>query len=228
MSETWVGSVCVCGDIMGVMGRGRRDKRNGLTGMRDHLHMSTSAIALEQRFMFDAAGVATAVDAVVHDPAADALFDTADHSVDQALLAAAAQAAIAVHTGEVAELPATERVEIASDASAVTLDTPTYQVIRAADGSLNDGRSEVVFIDTSIEDWQTLADGVKSGMEVVLLDGSSDGLAQMAAWAEGKSGYDAIHILSHGTEGKYDSERSRSIPRPPAPGPPISRRSAPL
>lgn len=74
--------------------------------------------------------------------------------------------------------------------------------IRAADGSLNDGRSEVVFIDTSIEDWQTLADGVKSGMEVVLLDGSSDGLAQMAAWAEGKSGYDAIHILSHGTEGQ--------------------------
>ena len=82
---------CV-GDIMGVMGRGRRDKRNGLTGMRDHLHMSTSAIALEPRFMFDAAGVATAVDSVTHDPTADALFDTADHTVDQALLDAVAQA----------------------------------------------------------------------------------------------------------------------------------------
>src|SRR3954469_22510505 len=79
---------CV-GDVMGVMGRGRRDKRNGLTGMRDHLHMSTSAIALEPRFMFDAAGVATAVDAVTHDPNADAHFDTTDQSVDQALLAAA-------------------------------------------------------------------------------------------------------------------------------------------
>ena len=77
---------------MGVMGRGRRDKRNGLTGMRDHLHMSTSAIALEQRFMFDAAGVATAVDAATHDPTVDTLFDTTDHAVDQALLAAAAQA----------------------------------------------------------------------------------------------------------------------------------------
>src|SRR4051812_36784736 len=76
---------------MGVMGRGRRDKRNGLTGMRDHLHMSTSAIALEPRFMFDAAGVATAADAITHDPTADALFDTSVHSADQALLDAAAQ-----------------------------------------------------------------------------------------------------------------------------------------
>src|SRR3954454_25066040 len=80
------------GDVMGVMGRGRRDKRNGLAGMRDHLHMSTSAIALEPRFMFDAAGVATAADAVAHDPTVDAHLDTADHAVDQKLLDAAAQA----------------------------------------------------------------------------------------------------------------------------------------
>lgn len=53
--------------VMGVMGLGRRGKRGGLTGMRDHLHMSTSVIALEPRFMFDAAGVATAVDSAVPD-----------------------------------------------------------------------------------------------------------------------------------------------------------------
>ncbi|WP_158047092.1 LEPR-XLL domain-containing protein [Skermanella pratensis] len=60
---------------MGVMGLGRRGKRGGLTGMRDHLHMSTSVIALEPRFMFDAAGVATAVDATVLDTGVDPLFD---------------------------------------------------------------------------------------------------------------------------------------------------------
>jgi len=54
---------------------------------------------------------------------------------------------------------------------------------------------EVIFIDTSINDWQTLADGAP-------LDSSSDGLAQMAEWAEGKVGYTAIHILSHGSQGQ--------------------------
>src|SRR3954468_1054468 len=105
------------GDVMGVMGRGRRDKRNGLAGMRDHLHMSTSAIALEPRFMFDAAGVATAADAVTHDPAADALFDTTDHSVDRALLDAAAQATEAGESSTSAAKP-TESVEILASRTA--------------------------------------------------------------------------------------------------------------
>ncbi len=60
---------------------------------------------------------------------------------------------------------------------------------------------EVVFIDTGVADWSVLREGVKPGVEVVLLDGKSDGLARMAAWAAGKSGYDAIHVFSHGTPG---------------------------
>ncbi|SER79006.1 DUF4347 domain-containing protein, partial [Giesbergeria anulus] len=75
------------------------------------------------------------------------------------------------------------------------------QVLREADPVANAGRKEVVFIDTSVAHYQTLVDGVKAGVEVVLLDGSADGLAQMAAWAQGKSGYDAIHLLSHGAPG---------------------------
>jgi hypothetical protein len=201
------------GDVMGVMGRGRRDKRNGLTGMRDHLHMSTSAIALEPRFMFDAAGVATAVDAVTHGPNADALFDTADNSVDQALLDAAAQATVSDTIPTSAAQPAQVIVEREPQAEApltiladaprpATELPPTPQILREADPSATGGRIEVAFIDSNVADWQTLADGVKPGVEVVVLDGAADGLAQMAAWAEGKTGYDAIHVLSHGAEGQ--------------------------
>ncbi|WP_226099209.1 putative Ig domain-containing protein [Dickeya oryzae] len=60
---------------------------------------------------------------------------------------------------------------------------------------------EVVFIDTSVSGYQTLVANVPAGMEVVLLDGSKDGLTQMAVWAQTHSGYDAIHVLSHGSEG---------------------------
>jgi hypothetical protein len=62
-------------------------------------------------------------------------------------------------------------------------------------------RKEIAFIDTAIADWQTLAAGIRPGVEVVLIDGSRDGLAQMAEWAQSHTGYDAIHVLSHGSEG---------------------------
>jgi hypothetical protein len=36
---------------------------------------------------------------------------------------------------------------------------------------------------------------------VFILDGESDGLAQMAAYLQGRSGIDAIHVISHGSQG---------------------------
>src|SRR4051812_26855107 len=126
---------------MGVMGRGRRDKRNGLTGMRDHLHMSTSAIALEPRFMFDAAGVATAVDAATHDPTADAHLDTTEHAVDQALLAAAAQATDSGENGT----STTQSVEPVETAASVTsqaeTSVPTTTEIMFVDGRVFDSEA---------------------------------------------------------------------------------------
>ena len=77
----------------------------------------------------------------------------------------------------------------------------TPQIVRAVDPALNNGRKEVAFIDTGVADYQTLVDGIRAGVEVVLLDAGQDGLAQMALWAQSHSGYDAIHVLSHGTQG---------------------------
>lgn len=66
------------------------------------------------------------------------------------------------------------------------------------------GRKEVALIDTSVADYQTLVDGVQAGVEVVPLDAHQDGLAQMALWAQTHSGYEAIHILSHGSSGSIN------------------------
>lgn len=88
-------------------------------------------------------------------------------------------------------------------------DTDTSVVIaptevRAADPTLNNGKKEVVFIEDNVADYQTLIDGIGAGVEVVLLDSTQDGLAQMALWAESNSDYDAIHIISHGAEGQVN------------------------
>ncbi|QMS76651.1 putative Ig domain-containing protein [Aeromonas veronii] len=61
---------------------------------------------------------------------------------------------------------------------------------------------EVVFIDSAVPDHQQLAQGVKPGVEVVVLDAGGDALAQIADWAANHTGYDAVHIISHGAEGQ--------------------------
>jgi hypothetical protein len=62
-------------------------------------------------------------------------------------------------------------------------------------------RKEVAFVDTTVANWQELLPKLPSDVEVVKLDVGGDGLAQMAQWAATHSGYDAIHVLSHGAQG---------------------------
>jgi hypothetical protein len=129
-------------------------------------------MALEPRFMFDGAAVTTAV-------AAGALPDALHHADAGA---------------RTADLPAPAALEQA-DAGA----TPAYAAATAQ--STPSARNEVVFIDTTVTNWQDLAADTKSGASVVLLDPTRDALQQIAQALQGKQGVDAIHIVSHGTDG---------------------------
>src|SRR5690606_23380144 len=64
----------------------------------------------------------------------------------------------------------------------------------------SDQRQEIVFVDSKVQDYQQLVSEIKPGTEVVVLDGTRDGLEQIAEYLKGREGIDAIHILSHGTE----------------------------
>ncbi|MEH6565831.1 MAG: Ig-like domain-containing protein [Halopseudomonas sp.] len=72
----------------------------------------------------------------------------------------------------------------------------------AAPGAAGEQRQEIVFVDSNVQNYQQLVDGVGDGVEVVLLDGSQDGLQQIADYLDGRSGIDSIHILSHGDSGR--------------------------
>ncbi len=66
-------------------------------------------------------------------------------------------------------------------------------------------RQEIVFIDASVQDAGALLAGLNNpGAEVVLIDSGRDGVAQMAEALAGRSGIDAIHILSHGSTGSVN------------------------
>ncbi|WP_323658176.1 putative Ig domain-containing protein, partial [Pectobacterium versatile] len=138
--------------------------------------------ALEARMMFDGAVVATATQA-------DAAQNTSE----------AAQAAnSAAHATDDSQTHNNDQTQNGQGDHSITPDDATSDIAVAGEAP----RKEVVFIDTSLTDYQTLVNNVPSSIEVELFDGSKDGLSQLAQWAQNHNGYDAIHILSHGAEGE--------------------------
>lgn len=93
--------------------------------------------------------------------------------------------------------------DVAKDTISPTMsDAPAPTQVKAVDPLLNNGRKEVVFIDTSVTDYQSLINGVSAGVEIELIDSSKDGLAQLTSWAQSNQDYDAIYLLSHGSSGQ--------------------------
>ncbi|MBK7050488.1 MAG: DUF4347 domain-containing protein [Rhodoferax sp.] len=62
--------------------------------------------------------------------------------------------------------------------------------------------TNIVFIDSRVTDYQTLIDCLTDPAEVFIFEGQSDGLTQMNTQLQGRSGIDAIHIISHGSQGR--------------------------
>ncbi|CAO3456589.1 hypothetical protein [Azospirillum argentinense] len=160
---------------------GKRTKRNNRKS-----NSIKAIIALEPRFMYDAAGAATAADPAHTEPTAPTDSTHAEPSdrgaADHALLDAAAS---------------------------VPPPAAGPQVIREADPAQAGGRKEAVFINANVPDLLAVIDGVRPGTEIVLLDPSRDGIGQVAAWAQGRTGYDAISIVGHGAVGAVDIGSTR-------------------
>jgi hypothetical protein len=60
--------------------------------------------------------------------------------------------------------------------------------------------TSIVFIDSRVNDYQTLMEGLPQSSEVYIVDGNSDGLAQIVARLQGRTDIDALHIISHGSQ----------------------------
>ncbi|MEG4107674.1 DUF4347 domain-containing protein, partial [Microcoleus sp. S13_C5] len=59
----------------------------------------------------------------------------------------------------------------------------------------------IAFIDTQVENYQSLIAGVKPGTEVVVLDGNRDAIDQITEVLALRTNIDSIHIVSHGAPG---------------------------
>ena len=147
--------------------------------------LSDVLIALEPRYMFDAAGAATGVEV-----AADTVAQQqAEHAINQADHPADHVADHAVDSGHVEPIPAA--VDSAENLAASLADL----------GSPPD-KTEIVFVDRNVANYETLIQGINGNAELVFLDSNRDGVDQIAETLSGRENIDAIHIISHGDAGQ--------------------------
>ena len=63
---------------------------------------------------------------------------------------------------------------------------------------------QIVFILDNVADYQSTVDSLSGSYEVFVLSSDGDALAQMVALLDGRTGLDAIHLISHGDAGVLD------------------------
>ena len=62
-------------------------------------------------------------------------------------------------------------------------------------------KNQIIVVDTSVQNWQSLVAGVGPDVQVIQLDPARDGLAQIAEALQSRHDIGALHIVSHGAEG---------------------------
>ena len=143
--------------------------------------------ALESRTVFDAAMAQTAAEA--HAVAADSHAGAAPSDSH-------APAASTKDTAATAHQSTGDATPVAAPAP---LDHPA--LIDALHAAFTSPRGEtLVFVDPRVADYQQIVAGAAPGAKVVLLNTETGGLEQIAAYLQGHSNVDSVHILSHGAE----------------------------
>jgi Domain of unknown function (DUF4347) len=156
--------------------RGRRLASGNTSGNRSTFN--SSLLALESRIMFDGAAVAM-FGAVTTEQVAQSQAEAFFWGDD------------ATTTDSIPPAPTGEPQFVSSD---------QVLLYGLAGDDTSAARQEILFLTPSIHEYQQLLDDISPDVEVILLDPARDGIEQMAEALAGRTGIDAIHIVSHGTQ----------------------------
>ncbi|NER24473.1 MAG: DUF4347 domain-containing protein [Symploca sp. SIO1C2] len=77
----------------------------------------------------------------------------------------------------------------------------SYDSLTGASLAQPSAAKEIVFIDPTVEDYQSLMAGVTPGAEVILLDATRDGVTQISEVLAQHQDISGVHIVSHGGPG---------------------------
>jgi VCBS repeat-containing protein len=164
-------------------------------------------LALEQRIVFDAALPATLVEIQSESSSGqDALYgDLEPLEVDETAPAPVSGTDEAVTTNEVEEAAEDRAADVPATAEEISLEEGDSAGVVSDESpaeAVEPERVEIIFVESSVEDIQAYLD--QHPGEVHVLDADRDGVEQMAEILYGRTGVDAIHIVSHGDTGQLD------------------------
>jgi hypothetical protein len=145
-------------------------------------------ISLEPRILLDAAGLVSGSDALADSADLNAAF--IESQLGQS------PSAIAVKDDNAVQTSLAEENDDSSDALDWSMDEASSDSLASLDGKT------LVVVDTSINGYQSLIDGLDEGFELLLIDGGEDGIEKLADYLENKNDLSSIHILSHGQGGE--------------------------
>jgi hypothetical protein len=118
--------------------------------------------------------------------------------------AAAAATAAEVNQEQVSQEQA--QAAVSGDSTSETQGaTDSQELLQAVTTYLPvESRQEIAFVDPTVPDYQQMIAGMGPNVEVVVLDGTRDGMEQIAESLAGRTGIDAIHLISHGDPGQLN------------------------
>ncbi|GAB7534018.1 DUF4347 domain-containing protein [Burkholderia sp. 3C] len=168
-------------------------------------------LALEPRVVYDASVAAIAAQPHAHEHAhAETHRSTETHTEVAAANSANSASAPSAPVDKPVRSAARSTSDPASSTtgSAGTTDTPT-QDTRAVKNDISTEmpstqQTQVVFINSNVDNYQTLIDGLPAGTQYVVLDANSDGLAQIAQYLQTHKGVDSIALISHGNDAVFE------------------------
>ncbi|MGE4292628.1 MAG: cadherin-like domain-containing protein [Desulfovibrio sp.] len=150
--------------------------------------------------LFDASAVAALVSAMTSDAdAASDHSDSQDSTVDQH------SADSQTDTAQDANHLVDALQSLATPVTAATDDTTQNDsdiIPESGAQTQVEATHTLVVIDTSIDSWETLAQGISSDAELLLVDADDDGVAAVTEALAGRTDIDSIHIVSHGESGR--------------------------
>ncbi|MBW3586122.1 MAG: DUF4347 domain-containing protein, partial [Cyanobacteria bacterium 0813] len=83
--------------------------------------------------------------------------------------------------------------------------SPTFPQVNSQSSCEKQPPRSLVFIDSCVEDYESIAAGVLPGQQVVILDRTKNGIEQITSeiekYASTNGAIDSVHIISHGSSG---------------------------
>lgn len=101
---------------------------------------------------------------------------------------------------------------LAGDAGAVVADVASepssVAAVVSVSASQHQAANALVFVDAAVQDLTNVSAPINAGAELVLLDASEDGVAQIQRHLATRSGVQSVHVVSHGAAGQLQLGRT--------------------